>query len=249
MKQLFFIIFFIFVAFSASNASQNCAIRWWGDFNGSVVTTETEKTQQAAMESFSGIQWDQPIDCSVDSDDFACNCDSSPRWDNRLLCYYFACTVMYAPYPGAYVVIAEDSRRVCLNGSWNQYWWHPGGSGTHTGSWEVVCDPTLVNLSFFIAIPSNGKVVVQWSTASEMDSAGFNIYRSETEIGSYIKTNSSLIPAQGSSTQGASYEFIDTKVKNRKTYYYKLEDIDLNGVSTFHGPESAIPRLIYGRRR
>ena len=56
----------------------------------------------------------------------------------------------------------------------------------------------------------------------------------------------SLIPAQGSSTQGASYEFIDNDVKNRKTYYYKLEDIDLNGNSTMHGPVSATPRLIYG---
>ena len=38
-----------------------------------------------------------------------------------------------------------------------------------------------------------------------------------------------LIPAKGASTQGAAYEFIDTNVQNRKTYWYKLEDIDLNG--------------------
>ena len=25
-------------------------------------------------------------------------------------------------------------------------------------------------------------------------------------------------------------------MQNRKTYYYKLEDIDTNGISTFHGP-------------
>jgi len=35
-------------------------------------------------------------------------------------------------------------------------------------------------------------------------------------------------------------------VQNRKTYYYKLEDIDLNGTSTMHEPVSATPRLIYG---
>ena len=156
---------------------------------------------------------------------------------------------MYAPYPWAYIVIAEDNRQVYLNGSWNQDWWRPDGSGTHAGSWDVVCEPTLVNLSFFIAIPSNGKVVVQWSTESELDNAGFNLYHSESEDGEYSKLNKELIPAKGSSTQGASYEFSDTKVKNRKTYYYKLEDIDLNGVSTFHGPESAMPRLIYGQGR
>jgi hypothetical protein len=35
-------------------------------------------------------------------------------------------------------------------------------------------------------------------------------------------------------------------VQNRKTYYYKLEDIDLNGKSTMHRPVSAMPKLIYG---
>jgi hypothetical protein len=33
-------------------------------------------------------------------------------------------------------------------------------------------------------------------------------------------------------------------VKNRTTYYYKLEDIDLNGKSTMHGPVSAMPKRV-----
>ena len=61
-----------------------------------------------------------------------------------------------------------------------------------------------------------------------------------------IKINAALIPARGSSSQGAAYEFVDKEVKNRKTYWYKLEDIDINGVTTFHGPVSAKPRLIFG---
>ena len=101
-------------------------------------------------------------------------------------------------------------------------------------------------LSSFTATPKAGKVILQWTTESETDNAGFNLYRSESEDGEYIKINDSLIPAQGSSTQGASYEFIDNDVKNRKTYYYKLEDIDLNGTSTMHGPVSATPRWIFG---
>ena len=83
MKKLFFAIFFILIAISTANASQNCAIRWWGDFNGSVATAETEKTQQAALEAFDGIQWDQPIGCSEVSDGIVCYCDScSPHWDS-----------------------------------------------------------------------------------------------------------------------------------------------------------------------
>jgi hypothetical protein len=89
-------------------------------------------------------------------------------------------------------------------------------------------------------------VIIQWTTESEIDNAEFNLYRSKSEDGDYTKINTSLIPPQGSSTQGASYEYVDKDVKNRKTYYYKLEDIDLNGTSTMHGPVSAMPRWIFG---
>jgi hypothetical protein len=109
------------------------------------------------------------------------------------------------------------------------------------------CSPTVINLSLFTATTkSAGKVIVNWNTESETDNAGFNIYRSEAENGEYSKINDALIPAKGSSTQGASYEFTDTNVQNRKTFYYKLEDIDLNGQSTMHGPVNATPRLILG---
>jgi hypothetical protein len=41
------------------------------------------------------------------------------------------------------------------------------------------------------------------------------------------RLNDDLIPAEGFPTEGASYEFVDTGLRNRKTYYYILEDIDL----------------------
>jgi hypothetical protein len=107
---------------------------------------------------------------------------------------------------------------------------------------------TLISLSSFIATPSNKEVTIAWSTESETDNAGFNIYRSESENEEYTKINPSLIPARGSVTQGASYEFVDTNVQNRKTYWYKLENIDLNGSGTLHGSVSAMPRLLHGRR-
>jgi hypothetical protein len=107
---------------------------------------------------------------------------------------------------------------------------------------------TLIRLTSFEAIPYSNKVILQWTTASEIDNAGFNLYRAESENGEYVKLNSSLIPAQGSPTSGATYQYIDNDVRNRKTYYYKLEDIDLNGVSTLHGPVSATPRVIHNLR-
>jgi hypothetical protein len=105
---------------------------------------------------------------------------------------------------------------------------------------------TATCLSSFSATPKSGRVFCEWRTESEIDNSGFNLYRSASADGEYVKINDALIPAEGSSTQGAAYEFIDKDVKNRKTYYYKLEDIDLNGSSTMHGPMSATPRWIYG---
>ena len=103
--------------------------------------------------------------------------------------------------------------------------------------WDLLPNsPTLIKLVSFTATPKSGKVIIQWSTESEIDNAGFNIYRATAEDGQYTKINFSLIPAEGSTTQGASYEFTDSGLKNRKTYFYKLEDIDTNGISTFHVP-------------
>ena len=102
--------------------------------------------------------------------------------------------------------------------------------------------PTAITLSSFTATPKAGKIILTWNTESEINNAGFNLYRAESENGNYTKINASLIPAKGSSTQGASYEFTDTNVQNRKTYYYKLEDIDLRGIAKFYGPISARPR-------
>jgi len=106
-------------------------------------------------------------------------------------------------------------------------------------------ESTLIELQSFTATAYNKAVILKWQTASEIDNAGFNIYRSEAEDGEYTTMNAALIPASGSATQGANYTFTDTNVQNRKTYYYKLEDIDLSGKSTLHGPVSATPRLIY----
>jgi hypothetical protein len=142
-----------------------------------------------------------------------------------------------------------------------------GATGFTTPTWQgypaAVCDvstttttipssttttapPTAITLASLTAKPFNRAVVLEWETESEIDNVGFYIYRAITEDGEYIKISNALIAAEGSSTQGASYEFTDTNVQNRKTYYYKLEDIDLNGQSTMHGPVSAVPRMIYG---
>ena len=108
------------------------------------------------------------------------------------------------------------------------------------------CDATLINLSSFTAATSAGKVILVWSTESEISNAGFNLYRSHIWDDGYIKINDTLIPATGSPLQGAAYEFIDNSITAWKPYFYKLEDIDMNGTATVHGPVFVWPRVMPG---
>jgi len=98
--------------------------------------------------------------------------------------------------------------------------------------------PVLITLADFYAIPRDKYIKLIWSTASEIENAGFNILKAESEKDEYVMINGSLIPAIGSPIQGENYEFIDIDVVNDKTYYYLLEDIDIYGLSTMHGPVS-----------
>jgi len=95
-----------------------------------------------------------------------------------------------------------------------------------------------VTLLSFEAQAQGLSVLVNWTTASELGNVGFNVYRSEAEDSEYVRVNDVLIPAQGNASTGASYSFTDLNVKRGRTYYYKLEDVDTSGVSTFHGPVS-----------
>jgi hypothetical protein len=111
----------------------------------------------------------------------------------------------------------------------------------------VICGgSTAVDLTYFEAAWNEGAagekvatgVTLRWETATELDNVGFNVYRSSSEKGEWIKLNRELIPSQvppGSPT-GATYEFIDKEVESGAEWFYLLEDVDVNGTLTQHGP-------------
>ncbi|MGD8623248.1 MAG: hypothetical protein PVJ34_01835 [Anaerolineae bacterium] len=105
--------------------------------------------------------------------------------------------------------------------------------------------PSAVSLSFFGARATSDKVVVKWETASEIDNVGFNLYRSDSLDAAPVKLNAGLIASQApGSTSGAVYRFFDEDVQIGRTYYYWLEDVDIYGVSTRHGPVSVVFGLV-----
>lgn len=132
---------------------------------------------------------------------------------------------------------ATDSNQRCPNGS---------GGQRNTASYVQKlpspgvtnnCDTTAITLDTFEAVQGSGGVTVTWVTGTELDNAGFNLHRATSEAGPYTKINGDLLPAKGDAVSGAAYRYLDPDAGDpAQLYYYQLEDIDLNGVSTFHGP-------------
>ncbi|GAB4266963.1 MAG: hypothetical protein Kow0080_08640 [Candidatus Promineifilaceae bacterium] len=85
----------------------------------------------------------------------------------------------------------------------------------------------ILVLSFMLP----AKINVEWTTATELNTAGFNVYRSQQPDGEFVKINSQMIPAKGNTTTGSVYQFTDEQVKAGQTYYYVLEEIELTGSS------------------
>ena len=107
---------------------------------------------------------------------------------------------------------------------------------TYYGSVTDISSPGLshgqalpVELSAFRPTLEDGKVVVRWTTESELDNAGFNIYRSETRDGEFKQVNAQLIQGAGTTGERNAYEWVDTTAKPDVVYYYQIEDVSFSG--------------------
>ena len=98
---------------------------------------------------------------------------------------------------------------------------------------------TAVTLSSFAGLADpNGSanVLLKWTTGSEVNTAGFNIYRSEQSDGPYTRINAQLIPTSQDQVAGGTYQYTDQAIAAGKTYYYQLEDVEFSGTGTRHSP-------------
>lgn len=86
-----------------------------------------------------------------------------------------------------------------------------------------------------VTAPGKAVVTIQWVTASELNTAGFNLYRSDHPEGPFTRINDHLIPGSPDPLVGGSYVFTDTTAVSGRTYYYQLEDVENSGATTRHG--------------
>lgn len=101
------------------------------------------------------------------------------------------------------------------------------------------CVPLVVTLASFTVSNEPGMLVVAWETTSEVNNQGFNLYRNTDPTPPDGEPLASIPSQAPGSTLGFAYEWIDSNVVFGQTYYYWLEDVDLNGTTTLHGPVSA----------
>ena len=126
----------------------------------------------------------------------------------------------------------------------------PAGSSS---SWpETVTYPTSVMLQSFSAhsgTDKNGasRVILNWKTGGEAHNLGFNVYREQN--GNRVRMNPSIIAGSALLMRGAlprhsgrSYTWIDPSAGVAGASYL-LEDIDVDGTRTLHGPISVEPGL------
>ncbi|MEW5985952.1 MAG: hypothetical protein AB1791_04905 [Chloroflexota bacterium] len=102
--------------------------------------------------------------------------------------------------------------------------------------------PTIIFLCLWLGLagllaacslrPGQASLVIRWTTESELDIIGFNLYRADSPDGLFVKVNTDLIPPSADPFIGGEYEFVDQGVERGVTYYYQLETIDRNGNST-----------------
>ncbi len=89
--------------------------------------------------------------------------------------------------------------------------------------------PLPVTLSHFQAEITEEGVIVSWTTESEVNNAGFYIYRGRTKDGEFKVVNTTMIKGAGTTGKHNTYKWTDTTAKSDTVYYYRIEDVSHAG--------------------
>ncbi|MGB8473354.1 MAG: C25 family cysteine peptidase [Candidatus Acidiferrum sp.] len=126
----------------------------------------------------------------------------------------------------------------------------PNHSNNTASFTSTIAAPTAVQLASFRAFPrQGGGVLLEWKTREEIRNLGFNVFRVDgsgrERLNPSIIAGSALLIRGGLPQHAAkTYQWFDPNGTQQSSY--ELEDVDLNGTRTSHGPisvdVSAAPR-------
>jgi len=118
----------------------------------------------------------------------------------------------------------------------------PDGDGVYTATisgvsqfsvWGLHSNQVLpVEMTSFTAVAGNRRVTLRWRTETETNNDHYVLYRS---------TNAAMrgdvvaqVAGHGTTVTAHNYMFTDTRVQNGMTYYYRISDVDIQGVEELH---------------
>ncbi len=108
--------------------------------------------------------------------------------------------------------------------------------GNHMSHGAAMLFPKMFGATGF-----EGYVSVDWWSFQEIGIVGFDVLRALTEEGPYERINGDLIGAEGGSSMGAIYQFVDEDVVGGVTYHYQIRGTDLFGDGHVFGPFPGTP--------
>lgn len=108
------------------------------------------------------------------------------------------------------------------------------------------CNITLSDASSSVALKSftakgySNAIQLLWQTNLEKNHLGFNVYRTLENDTNYQQINTKLLKNISNFGQAkGDYSFTDFDVDRDKTYFYYIEDVEINGRVSLHGPINA----------
>ena len=107
------------------------------------------------------------------------------------------------------------------------------GNGGNNTIWVVTLPVTLS--SFNGVFTAEEEVELNWTTESENEMLGYQVYRATDNNFAITQVVSNLIPALNTSTQ-TDYSFTDVDIVTNNMYYYWIESIDNAGSTEYYGP-------------
>lgn len=98
----------------------------------------------------------------------------------------------------------------------------------------------LILISFFalsvagcVAVPESRPAelanAVTWSTASESENFGFDVYRAQEQGGDYVRITNQPLAGGGTTDLPRGYRFVDDDIEPGQEYFYYVESISLSG--------------------
>jgi hypothetical protein len=100
---------------------------------------------------------------------------------------------------------------------------------------------TQVMISSFSAKSVKGRVILEWETAYENGTVGFNIYRKEKLRDSWNRVNGKLLVGLLHSPRGGFYRCEDKGAEPGRTYIYRLDEMEAFGRLVRFGPFTVTP--------